>query len=1311
MNGRNHKKKKITMEMVIMNKERFIVYDIETLNVDFSNKDKYGVPDWTGNEKIISMAYIDNKGKKDCLILDGNSFKDETDLLETFCEICEDYQFIFGYNSDKFDNPLMVDRLRRLDLRKYEYLFNRFNNNNLDVLRIAKLLHYGEDGLSLNALCKELGLGDLKDEINPIIAYKQKKYDLLSKYNIKDVELTSKCLEKMNGLDMVLKLVNLTGCKPKEVFSNTKMLNAYIESHGYKEEAIPQDKQYGDNKGGLNYYNEKESDKLQRYKDLIHYDVVSMYPSIMILINADSTYDYPSFDIQTQKPFKFTSEELERDGVIGRVAKELFDKRIETKNQMNNKIKGSGDYNSLNHEQQAYKILVNSLYGALDVKNYDLFPLKNSKLASLITSIGRNLLCACIERFGGVYGKTDSIWVPKGITSEMVNSFVDEYLKKEYNLDNKQDDKRIISFEKEADLKTLIVKSKNEYIEILDDKSVNIKGGAFKGNNVSVFETDLINKYVIQGEPLDSLEDFIKDSCKNHGLKYFSIYTKLSEKQLHQKRFNTSWLELNNIPFEYGFKYWTVYSEGGYLVFGDRVPKVPVSEEYARYLAHNRLYTVKMLEDKPKKTFEDYIPLIPVFPKKDEKGYRYAPDIKKIKEYLDLPNDLLSLGHDLYSKYDLSHIKSKYYGLLCHKNTGYFALDIDKNVDKWYDSLSKHLKISSNYWQTTRSGNYHIILKTKDKDIFDLSWKSSDVEFKNNAVVPVNIIKEGGTYKKLKDSPELSDLKNISFNRFTKIIKELKLSDSEIRKPKPLKQSELVVDLPQNVLDGIVKWCNDLWEALNADIGIRQNISSNKLMISIGNLFKTELTIEDCEYVVNGLYNIGFIERDHLNKIRSTTFNGIEPSLKLTSSIKDTEDKKVLFETKGILESWLTQFYGLVGVKYRHIFGDGILDWEKIFNENLLDYAVDYKPLIYHLCNVLNVLINKQYRIILFTDEAQSGKTFYIKLFLKFTPPSLLKISSEYQSFTLSAFKQFTNIIPDAFDKSIVFIFDVSGSAGESWREIFDQLKSVITQDSPSGYYKYVKSNIGGAGTRTDKIYSKDGLLLYIANASGFKIDKQLERRSSQIRLEKIPKKYTNKRLKNKLNNQQDKSFKERMSVFSDKVCKYLESFASVTEEDIIKLKNKVSNKHLDFLQDNTNAEDYYFYLYTCFLLLYNITNPSDKSFENFCKICQINEYNNLMGNELQMYLFLKEWAVPINPKSLEGLTDNEILEKIKLNPFKRKKQGFKFFTHGDIKSINQNKLNLDNTSESDLLSSLASKGYIGRACKNQRGNWYYYLI
>lgn len=590
-----------------------IFYDIETN--EYASKD-YG----KDKGRINSIAYIFD-GKENVLVkgVDGT----EREIIIKFLNYCDhnDVMGLVGFNSKEFDNPVLFNRAKALGIRSPS--LNQYTNCNIDVMVLARVFQYVPKGqyISLENLALKLGLPGGKTDTgyyNPVTLYEQALNDpgameTFKEYNIQDVRLTLECFEAMESEQQLNELFKQTLTPYNKVQYNSVLLNAYTCKEAMKDHKVinePLNKPIKfKNNGGYNH--DIGSDTLEIYNNIGVFDIVSYYPHLLQLIGADPTYEYPNINRTTGEIFKF---EYVPNGYLSKLSKDLYESRAKTKQERDKYKPETEEYKRLDFEQQTKKIIVNSLYGVLNQKgNY--YILKNELLGATITALGRDLLSHIIETFEGVYGKTDSVFIPlrDGVDPDVLlnalNQEINKFFKDKYNLDNATDNGQLVRFEVDDVLKQFIVKDKNNYVKVSQDGKVKLKGSSFINSRHSEFEgdvTQVILNGVIAGESKDAIVSdvlrFTGNTLKmGKPLDYYSYLLGLSEKQKNNlKHSGRSYMDKHNITYFYGFKYYACRVVGfiqDYIMYpkGYTVKDYILYKPFAYEQAINRLTETKII--------------------------------------------------------------------------------------------------------------------------------------------------------------------------------------------------------------------------------------------------------------------------------------------------------------------------------------------------------------------------------------------------------------------------------------------------------------------------------------------------------------------------------------------------------------------------------------------------------------------------------------------------------------------------------------------------------------------------------------------
>ena len=543
--------------------KKIIYYDIET----------DGIPKFKGkNHKIscvtkttVTSVAFKEKGKKPVAFTIGVNCENEKELKEAIKPFFNNRKnTLIGWNSQGFDDPIIKNLIG-----------TTFKCRVFDLMRgYSKFVKGYANKIKLNTVANRLCLA--KDDVNPLKAWNNKEYETLMTYNIKDVELLEEIDDYFKITDILKVLMDTTKIvHPNQIFGVTAPLTSYINSHNI--ELGTNDKNDLVNYGGLNYYKNKRS-----FKDLAHFDVKSLYPYTFIALNASSNLNYNELEVielsNTDNLIKIGNLWFNDDGTVQ--VKKQGNKYIGLKLTRPFKLDdGNSDIANLTSQlvefknstsgalRDAYKILVNGLYGSLDSKFFDY---KHKNLSSACTFVGRYILFNCINHFeSSVYCKTDSIWTANTVTTEQLNEYTAGILEKIglNTIDGKGS--YLIQWELEAKPQILFIKDLNNYVEFIDGK------WNFKGSFTIEAQKDILKDFIIN--PKTNVTEWVKNNLKKGNIRKYAKYIKLSSKQKQQFRFNTSLSDKLGLPYSYDNKVYNYYADDGYVnteILNDKCPAV-----------------------------------------------------------------------------------------------------------------------------------------------------------------------------------------------------------------------------------------------------------------------------------------------------------------------------------------------------------------------------------------------------------------------------------------------------------------------------------------------------------------------------------------------------------------------------------------------------------------------------------------------------------------------------------------------------------------------------------------------------------------
>lgn len=392
-------------------------------------------------------------------------YADERAMLLGFLKFWNDERpdVLTGWNTTGFDLKYLYYRLTRLEVmfgRKkggdaLSLIGKTFVNKwgdvelkglaHLDFLEVMKKFSSGERQWSLNSVAEDfLGVAKIPNPYSNFKDFYTKAWDLFVTYNVRDVELVVRLMEKTKQLELVYSLAYLTGCNYEDVMGTLKPWEIYIQNVLAKENVflsvgVKHPGEEGSIMGGF-----VKDPTPGKYSWLVSFDQNSLYPSIIRTwnISPETIVDFGDLPMElkmyantiysslpNELPALLKKHNLamtangqffkrDKQGVLARLSEHVYEQRVETKNAMKKLkkenyekgIKNDAQIDILDHKQHALKILLNSLYGALANRFFTFF---DFRCAEGITSTGQYIIQRIGNKVGGeinkISGNDDSL--------------------------------------------------------------------------------------------------------------------------------------------------------------------------------------------------------------------------------------------------------------------------------------------------------------------------------------------------------------------------------------------------------------------------------------------------------------------------------------------------------------------------------------------------------------------------------------------------------------------------------------------------------------------------------------------------------------------------------------------------------------------------------------------------------------------------------------------------------------------------------------------------------------------------------------
>ncbi|MCE8422590.1 MAG: DNA polymerase elongation subunit [Candidatus Methanoperedens sp.] len=379
---------------------------------------------------LISLAFAPDFKRKKTLVLVGKqitmggdveSCGSEEAMLRRFFGIIKEFDpdILVGYNSNSFDIPYIVDRIRVLNKKgaRIESLAGRDGRSLYyrkigNVTRVSVMGRIAVDVLPLlrkefslkqytlrNAAKELLTLEKLDIPFLEMEAYWNDNGEKLSKfieYSRRDSELALLFLLKLRLIDKYIALARVSGTLLQDILDGgqTQMVENLILREYMKHDRVLPARPTGEvseerfDEGEELVGAEVLPPKKGLLENIVILDYKSLYPTIMMAHNLCYTTEVvgerPADVIKAPTGGGvFVSQKIVK-GIVPSILEELLNRRQATRARM--KTGNEEEYRVLDATQLALKILLNSFYG---YSGYTRARLYSLTLASAVTSFGR----------------------------------------------------------------------------------------------------------------------------------------------------------------------------------------------------------------------------------------------------------------------------------------------------------------------------------------------------------------------------------------------------------------------------------------------------------------------------------------------------------------------------------------------------------------------------------------------------------------------------------------------------------------------------------------------------------------------------------------------------------------------------------------------------------------------------------------------------------------------------------------------------------------------------------------------------------
>ena len=420
---------------------------INVMNIDIEVASDAGFPEPdVAEHPVISIALRANDGTYwvwgmgDYTPADGVLFikcSDEFDLLQKFVKYWEMHcpDAITGWNTQFFDIPYLINRMRKLTgddkmsnrlspwgiIRERNVMINGKANQayviegleQLDYLDVYKKFTYTQqESYRLDHIAfVELGERKLSyEEHGNLFTLYKEDYQKFIDYNLKDVELVHRLDEKLDLISLVLTMAYKAGVNYTDTLGTTNIWDSIIYRMLNEQKiAVPPKVEKSKTPYPGGYVKEPQ---VGSHEWVTSFDLNSLYPNIIVQYNMspETVMDgiVPNISVDSflngttvvaEEGYSLAPTGIrfshERKGVVPAIIEQYYAERRIVKDEMlkceqemqtNPSKKLEYRITSLNNQQMAIKILMNSLDGALGNKYFRYF---DQRVAESITLAGQ----------------------------------------------------------------------------------------------------------------------------------------------------------------------------------------------------------------------------------------------------------------------------------------------------------------------------------------------------------------------------------------------------------------------------------------------------------------------------------------------------------------------------------------------------------------------------------------------------------------------------------------------------------------------------------------------------------------------------------------------------------------------------------------------------------------------------------------------------------------------------------------------------------------------------------------------------------
>jgi DNA polymerase I/DNA polymerase-2 len=385
---------------------------------------------------------------------------DEKAIIEKFLETIKekDPDFLVGYNSDGFDIPKIKDKASEskisLKLGRDNIPVHVVRRGRISSAKTKGRVHidlYGfidhilspsmkSEVLTLDEVSRELlGTGKKKMKYEEMVDIWSSKKDMerLAEYSLWDSELTIKLSHLI--LPQIFTICRLTGLLPFDCarYTYSQLVEGFFMRRAVEDNVLipnrPKTEEIEQRKMSLVYKGGMVIEpKKGIHSNVLVFDFRSLYPTIIVSHNIDpGTFNSKPCKKKTDVPENKWYFCQDKKGFIPEHLEEIINARKKIKEEIKKSKKGSEEWERLNNEQYALKILANATYGYLGYFGAKWFKRECGAAAAAFGRfyINKVLEIAKEKGFEIIYGDTDSLMVriPKELPVDKIREIGEKF--------------------------------------------------------------------------------------------------------------------------------------------------------------------------------------------------------------------------------------------------------------------------------------------------------------------------------------------------------------------------------------------------------------------------------------------------------------------------------------------------------------------------------------------------------------------------------------------------------------------------------------------------------------------------------------------------------------------------------------------------------------------------------------------------------------------------------------------------------------------------------------------------------------------